>query len=61
MTTLAQLYDFNNLVVKKTHHATYEKNNKIENPLHIVDQHALLGIEIEVENMKNYFETPSYY
>ena len=61
MTTLAQLYDFNNLVVKKTHHATYEKNNKIENPLHIVDQHALLGIEIEVENMKNYFETPPYY
>ncbi len=61
MTTLAQLYDFQNLVVKKTHHATYEKNNKMENPLHIVDQHALLGIEIEVENMKNYFETPPYY
>lgn len=61
MSTLAQVYDFNNLVVKKAFHSKYENENKLENPLFVVDSNALVGIEIEVENMKNDFTMPPYY
>ena len=48
---LAKLVNYKPLTLQKTHHNTYEKANPLVKEHTLVDEHALLGIEIELENL----------
>lgn len=56
--TLSKLYHYSPLYVLKAKHAEYEQ--KLEKQDVMIDKRALLGIEIEVENVPKYFE-PEFY
>lgn len=58
---ITKLYGFQQLNVQKTKHNQYEQKNPIENPSFILQPNALVGIEIEVENMNNGGWIPEYY
>lgn len=60
--TIGKEFNFKALMVQKKLHAEYENNNPITKPMELVDQHTLVGIEVEVENMKNFVpEMPVYW
>ena len=51
---LQEVYNYRGLSIRKTESVSYEKSNKVEDkPFVFVTNHALVGIEIEVENMHN--------
>ena len=53
---LQEVYNYRGLSIRKTESVSYEKSNKVEDkPFVFVTNHALVGIEIEVENIKNEF------
>ena len=58
---IGMLHDFAGLKTQKTKHSTYERANPINDPINVINKNALVGIEIEVENMGNGNYEPAYY
>ena len=58
---IGMLHDFAGLKTQKTKHNAYERANPINDPINVIDKNALVGIEIEVENMGNGNYVPAYY
>lgn len=51
---IQEVYNYRALSIRKTESVAYEKVNKVEDrPFTFITNHALVGIEIEVENMHN--------
>lgn len=58
---LSKLHPFPTLKVESVKHRAFEQKNPIEKPLPILMPKALLGIEIEVENITSYTQLPYYW
>lgn len=58
---LGEIYTYEALSVSKKKHTEFEKVFPIHNPVPMIDPHALIGVEIEVENMKNGVPDCEYY
>jgi len=58
---LSAIYDFKNLVLNTAQNGAYEAAFPITHPEKMVDNNVLLGIEIEVENMKKSLPIVEFY
>ena len=58
---LGKLYGYPALNVRKAVHKTYEDTHPIAYPMHIAEPQALIGIEVEVENMWKQAPAPELY
>ena len=58
---LAKEYTYPALSVLKAKHLDYERRNNLQHTLPLVDDHTLVGIEIEVENLLGFNYPVEYY